>query len=85
MVATVARTEYGIHPYPDAQNILILCNAIGENSYRHHIVKIILLELTQQFRADIAIAHYPPYSSKCNSIEYRLFCHVHNAIKGGIF
>jgi len=26
---------YGIHHYPDAQNILIFCDAEGGNSYRH--------------------------------------------------
>ena len=33
----------------------------------------------------IIIAHYPPYSSKYNPIEHRLFCRVHCAIKGVIF
>ena len=78
-------TQYGIHSYPDAQNILILCDAGGGNSYRHHVFKIKLLELTQELGVDIIIAHYPPYSSKYNSIEHRLFCHVHNAIKGVVF
>jgi hypothetical protein len=78
-------TEYGIHSYPDAQNILILCDAGGGNSYRHHIFKMKLLELTKELGMAIVIAHYPPYSSKYNPIEHRLFCHVHNAIKGVIF
>jgi len=78
-------TEYGIHSYPDAQNILILCDAGGGNSYRHHIFKMKLLELTKQIGIAIVIAHYPPYSSKYNPIEHRLFCHLHNAIKGVVF
>ena len=78
-------TEYGIHSYPDAQNILILCDAGGGNSYRHHVFKLKLLELTKELGMAIIIAHYPPYSSKYNPIEHRLFCHVHNAIKGVVF
>jgi hypothetical protein len=78
-------TEYGIHSYPDAQNILILCDAGGGNSYRHHVFKMKLLELTKELGVAIVIAHYPPYSSKYNPIEHRLFCHVHSAIKGIVF
>jgi Rhodopirellula transposase DDE domain len=78
-------TEFGIHSYPDAQNILILCDAGGGNSYRHHIFKIKILELAKEIGISIVIAHYPPYSSKYNPIEHRLFCHVHNAIKGVVF
>jgi hypothetical protein len=78
-------TQYGIDSYPDAQNILILCDAGGGNSYRHHIFKMKLLELTKELGIAIIIAHYPPYSSKYNPIEHRLFCHVHNAIKGVVF
>lgn len=78
-------TEYGIHSYPDAQNILLLCDAGGGNSYRHHVFKMKLLELTKELGVAIIIAHYPPYSSKYNPIEHRLFCHIHNAIKGVVF
>ncbi len=31
------------------------------------------------------MAHYPPYTSKYNPIEHRLFCHVTNACKGTVF
>jgi hypothetical protein len=31
------------------------------------------------------MAHYPPYTSKYNPIEHRLFCHVTRACKGAIF
>ena len=78
-------TEYGIHSYPDAKNILILCDAGGGNSYRHHIFKLKLLELVKEIGVAIIITHYPPYSSKYNPIEHRLFCHVHHAIKGVVF
>jgi hypothetical protein len=31
------------------------------------------------------MAHYPPYTSKYNPIEHRLFCHVTKACKGVVF
>jgi hypothetical protein len=36
-------------------------------------------------RIEIRIVHYPPYTSKYNPIEYRLFPHVTRACKGLIF
>jgi Rhodopirellula transposase DDE domain len=34
---------------------------------------------------EIRIAHYPPYTSKYNPIEHRLFPHVTRACRGAIF
>jgi len=31
------------------------------------------------------MAHYPPYTSKYNPIEHRLFCHVTSACKSTVF
>ena len=31
------------------------------------------------------MAHYPPYTSKYNPIEHRLFCHVTAACKSAVF
>ena len=31
------------------------------------------------------MAHYPPYTSKYNPIEHRLFCHITSACKGVVF
>jgi hypothetical protein len=78
-------TLYGIHEYPNATNILILCDAGGGNSYRHHIFKDRLLKLSKELGISIIIAHYPPYASKWNPIEHRLFCHVHHAMSGVVF
>lgn len=79
------RTDYGIHSYPDAQNILILCDAGGGNSYRHHVFKKQLFDLSDEIGITLIVVHYPPYTSKYNPIERRLFCHVHSAMKGIIF
>ena len=75
-------TDYGINQYPVAKNIIIFCDAGGGNSYRHHIFKKKILELADEIGKNIIICHYPPYSSKWNPIEHRLFCHVHQAMQG---
>ena len=74
--------EYGVDQYPNAKSILILCDAGGANSYRHHAFKKHILALSKEIGVDIIICHYPPYSSKWNPIEHRLFAHVHHAIQG---
>jgi len=77
--------NYGIHNYPDAKSVLILCDAGGGNSYRHHAFKKQLLELAQLTGIDFIVCHYPPYASKWNPIEHRLFAHMHQAMQGVIF
>jgi len=78
-------TQYGIHHYPDASNVLVVCDAGGANSYRHHIFKDRLLTLSTQLGISFIVAHYPPYASKWNPIEHRLFSHVHHAMSGVVF
>jgi Rhodopirellula transposase DDE domain len=77
--------NYGKHQYPDASSIFILCDAGGANSYRHHIFKQKLLELAEKTGKHLMICHYPPYASKWNPIEHRLFAHVHIALQGVLF
>ena len=77
--------NYGINDYPDAQNLLLLCDAGGGNSYRHHAFKKELQDFAKEIGIDIIVTHYPPYASKWNPIEHRLFCHVHQAMSGQMF
>ena len=77
--------EYGIHQYPDAKNILLLCDSGGANSYRHHIFKHRIMDFAKQTGLSIIVCHYPPYCSKWNPIEHRLFSHVHRAMEGVVF
>ncbi len=77
--------EYGSHAYPEATNLLLLCDAGGGNSYRHHAFKKELQKLAREIGISIIVAHYPPYASKWNPIEHRLFCHIHRAMSGQIF
>jgi len=71
--------------YPHADWMLLLCDGGGSNNSRHYIVKQDLYLLAQKLDMNIVVAHYPPYCSKWNPIEHRLFCHVHRAWEGTIF
>lgn len=71
--------------YPDADWMLILCDGGGSNNSRHHIVKQDFYRLAQRIDMNIVVAHYPPYCSKWNPIEHRLFAQVHRAWDGAVF
>ncbi len=42
-------------------------------------------KLSPELGIEIRIAHYPPYTSKYNPIEHRLFPHITRACTGVIF
>jgi hypothetical protein len=44
-----------------------------------------LQKLANRLGIEIRVAHYPPYCSKYNPIEHRLFPHVTRACRGVIF
>lgn len=77
--------NHGKNSYSDATSILILCDCGGSNGYKHYIFKEDLERLVNSIGIEIRIAHYPPYSSKYNPIEHRLFPHVTRACQGMIF
>jgi len=77
--------EYGIHQYPDAKSILLLCDAGGANSYRHYIFKHRLMAFAKETGLSVIVCHYPPYCSKWNPIEHRVFSQVHREMGGVIF
>ena len=77
--------EYGIHQYADAKNILLLCDAGGANCYRHYIFKHKLMKFAAETGLSVIVCHYPPYCSKWNPIEHRLFSQVHKAMQGVVF
>jgi len=76
---------YGQFEYPDATEIILLCDCGGSNNARYYIFKQDLQELADKIGIPIRIAHYPPYTSKYNPVEHRLFPHVTRACKGVIF
>ena len=72
--------NYGIHTYPDANNILIFCDGGGANGHRHYRFKQCLQTLTKSIGITITIVHYPPYCSKYNPIERMLFSQIHRTM-----
>lgn len=76
---------YGKWQYPNASSILILADGGGSNSSRHYIFKEDLQKLANEIGIEIRMAHYPPYTSKYNPIEHKLFCHVTEACARTVF
>ena len=77
--------QHGCLLYPNATAILALCDGGGSNGSRHYIFKEDLQKLADELGIEIRIAHYPPYCSKYNPIEHRLFPHVTRACQGVLF
>lgn len=71
--------------YPDAKRLLVLCDGGGSNSASRHLFKEQLQRLADDLGVEVRIAHYPPYCSKYNPIEHRLFPHVTRACAGVVF
>ena len=74
--------EQGRGDYPGATELLVLCDGGGSNSSSHYIFKQDLQALSNRLGLKIRICHYPPYCSKYNPIEHRVFPHVTRACKG---
>lgn len=74
--------NYGKKLYPNANSILILCDGGGSNNARGYLFKEYLQKLVDEIGIEIRIAHYPPYTSKHNPIEHRLFPHVTRSLNG---
>jgi hypothetical protein len=77
--------QQGRADYPDARELLVLCDGGGSNSATRYVFKEELQKLANRLGLEIRVAHYPPYCSKYNPIEHRLFPHVTRACRGVIF
>jgi len=75
-------TEKGQIDYPNATSILILMDGGGSNSSRRYVFKEGLQNIANEIGVEIRIAHYPPYTSKWNLIEHRLFPHITRSMQG---
>jgi hypothetical protein len=71
--------------YPRAKKLLLLCDGGGSNSATMYLFKEDLQKLANRLGIEIRVAHYPPYCSKYNPIEHRLFPHLTRACRGVIF
>jgi hypothetical protein len=78
-------TAEGHAAWPQAKSLLLLCDGGGSNSAAQYLFKQDLQHLSNRMGLEIRVAHYPPYTSKYNPIEHRLFPHVTRACQGIIF
>jgi hypothetical protein len=81
--------RFGRAAYPAARSILLLCDGGGSNpadndNGQAHLFRADLQRLVNALGMEIRVAHYPPYASKYNPIEHRLFPHLSRACKGVI-
>jgi hypothetical protein len=77
--------QYGRQLYPDARSVCLLCDGGGSNSANKYLFKEDLQGLSDRLGLEIRVTHYPPYCSKYNPIERRMFCHVTRACQGVLF
>lgn len=68
--------------YADARGILVLADCGGSNGYRVPLYRECLQKLAIGIDVPIRVAHLPPYCSKYNPIDHRLFCHLTRSLSG---
>ncbi|MBB3207089.1 hypothetical protein FHS27_002908 [Rhodopirellula rubra] len=68
--------------YSGGGGILALADCGGSNGYRVPLYRERLHRVAQLLGIPIRVAHLPPYCSKYNPIDHRLFCHLTQAISG---
>ena len=83
-VESVRRWWYlaGKDAYPDATRLLVTCDSGGSNSSVNKAWKAGLAALAQETGLDITVCHFPPGTSKWNTIEHKLFCQISLAWRG---
>ena len=74
--------KYGSKIYDNNNPILILADGGGSNGSRNKLFKQELQDWADEENLKIRVCHYPPYCSKYNPIEHRLFPGITNALKG---
>jgi transposase len=66
----------GSSEYPQARRLLITADAGGSNGYRTRAWKTGLAALAAETGMEITVCHFPPGTSKWNTVEHRLFSHI---------
>jgi len=77
--------QAGRTAHPQAKRLLVLGDGGGSNSATQYLFKEDLQGLANRLGLDMRVAHYPPYCSKYNPIEHRVFPHSTRACQGVIF
>ncbi len=71
--------------YPMADKVILRCDGGGSNSSRSWLMKQDFQKLANEIDMPVQIQHYPPYCSKFNRIEHRMFPHITRQWDGVIF
>lgn len=66
----------GQKDYPNATTLMITADGGGSNGSRNRLFKIELQKLSNEINLPIMVSHYPPYTSKWNAIEHKLFSFI---------
>lgn len=66
----------GRRMYPEAREILILCDNGGCNGSTNRLWKYEIQLFADQFGLKVHVSHYPPGASKWNPVEHRLFSFI---------
>jgi hypothetical protein len=67
--------------YRRSDRALLLCDGGGSNRPTDQF-KADLQQFADETEWEVRVAHYPPYASKYNPIEHRMFCHVERTLLG---
>ena len=68
--------------YDASSPILLLADCGGSNGYRVPLFRQQLHRLSQRLQRTFRVCHVPPYCSKYNPIDHRLFCHLSRSMRG---
>jgi hypothetical protein len=68
--------KLGRKRYRRAKRILVTADSGGSNSARSRLWKVELQTWADETGLIVEVCHYPPGTSKWNTIEHRLFCHI---------
>lgn len=68
--------EMGQPRYPGARRLLVTADSGGSNGYRVRLWRMELQKRADELGLIIQVCHFPPGTSKWNTIEHRMFCHI---------
>jgi transposase len=68
--------------YPRAERLLITADGGGSNGSRVRLWKVELQRLADETGLEVAVCHFPPGTSKWNTIEHRLFSFISQNWRG---
>ena len=68
--------------HPGFKTVVILCDGGGNNSSRSRLWKAVLEKIASELGITIFVMHYPPYTSKHNPVEHRVFSEISKNWRG---